>query len=149
MAILTIKNDGPDIRATNYFESEYARRGALYLSVNAGAFRLLVPSVHESAIAEFRTAREVIISRGPWPTERRKDALEILFDDPTDNPFSLHFGTEQIDRFPLAEDAEGEWVFSAWVRSKDGPRCAFKAKCYYRIVPSLPYLKPLEDREEA
>jgi hypothetical protein len=140
---LRIENEGPEISATNYFESEYARRGSFYLTLNAGAFRLLVPPVHESAVAEFRTAREVIVSRGPWPAEGRKDALEILFDDHTDNPFSLHFGAEQVDRFPTAEDATGEWVFSAWVRGKAGPTRAYQTKCYYRIVPSLPYLKPL------
>ncbi len=82
--ILAVENDGQEIRATNYFESEYARRGAFYLSVNAGAFRLLVPPAHESAIEEFRTAKEVVVSRGAWPAQRRKDALEILFDDTTE-----------------------------------------------------------------
>jgi hypothetical protein len=82
--ILAVENDGQEIRATNYFESEYARRGAFYLSVNAGAFRLLVPPAHESAIEEFRTAKEVVVSRGAWTAQRRKDALEILFDDTTE-----------------------------------------------------------------
>jgi hypothetical protein len=139
--VLTIENDGQDIRATNYFEGEYARRGAFYLTVNAGAFRLLVPPVHESVVGEFRTAREVIVSRGPWPAEGHRDALEILFDDHTDRPFSLHFGAEQIDRFPRAEDAAGVWVFSAWVTSPAGPARIFSATCYYRVVEGLPYLK--------
>lgn len=141
--VLHIENDGSEIRATNYFASEYARRGALYLSINAGAFRLLVPPAHESAVAEFRTAQEVIVSRGAWPAEGRQDALEILFDDHTDNPFSLHFGPEQINHFPAAADALGEWVFSAWVHGQTGPACAFRAPCYYRVVAQLPYLKPL------
>ena len=103
-----------------------------------------MPPAHESAVAEFRTAREVIVSRGPWPAHGRPDALEILFDDHTDSPFSLHFGPEQVDRFPTSSDAEGEWVFSAWVKGKAGPERIFSKKCYYRLAPQLPYLKPLE-----
>jgi hypothetical protein len=33
-----------------------------------------------------RTAREVIISRGPWPAQRRTNAIEILFDDGSASP---------------------------------------------------------------
>jgi hypothetical protein len=139
---LEIANDGQEIRATNYFESEYARRGACYVSVNAGAFRLLVPPMHESAITELRTTREVVVSRGAWPAAGRDDAFEILFDDDTDSPFCLHFGAEQIDRFPLAEDVAGKWFFSAWIRGNNNPVCAFRAPCYYRVVARLPCLEP-------
>lgn len=140
---LSIKNNGPDIEETNYFESEYAKRGIFYVSVNAGAFRLLVPPQYESAIPEFLTAREVVVSRGPWPENRRADAIEILFDDHTDSPYALHFGTEQIDRLPPKEDSGRDWQFSAWTRRKNGVHCEYRARCHYRTVPRIPYMKSL------
>ena len=138
-AALKIVNNGPEIIETNYFESDYARRGAFYLSINAGVFRLLVPTINEPAISEFQTAREIIISRGPWPAQERTEAIELLFDDHTDNPYSIHMGIEQIDRLPPSQDAGKPWQFSAWVT---GPECVYRAQCHYRIVKALPYLKP-------
>jgi hypothetical protein len=43
--ILAIPNHGPLIVASNYWQSGIAARGLLYLSVNGGAFRLLVPEL--------------------------------------------------------------------------------------------------------
>ena len=52
--LLQIENHGPLVVATNYFRTDLARAGALYLSVNAGAFRLLVPAVQRAAISDMR-----------------------------------------------------------------------------------------------
>lgn len=140
--ILTINNDGPQIVSTNYFDISLARRGAFYVSINAGAFRLLVPPTYEQAIADFQTAREVIVSRGTW---QGKEALELLFDDHTDNPYSIHVGPGQYDRLPLASDAGKAWQFSAWVKHGQQLQRAYESPCYYRVVRSLPYLKPWEE----
>lgn len=43
--MITVQNDGPDIASTNYWESAHAARGLCYLSGNAGALRLLAPTV--------------------------------------------------------------------------------------------------------
>ncbi len=138
--MLIVKNDGPQIIETNYFDSTLARRGAFYMSINAGAFRLLVPPSHEQAIADFQAAREVIISRGTW---QEREALEILFDDHTDEPYSIHIGTNQIERLPPASDAGKAWQFSAWIRKAGELQRAYVSTCHYRVVKALPYLKPL------
>jgi hypothetical protein len=52
-----VNNKEQQIIETNYFESEYARIGAMFISINAGAFRLLVPPIHESMIADFALQR--------------------------------------------------------------------------------------------
>ena len=88
-AFLQIQNNGQLILASNYWNSDYARAGKVYLSVNAGAFRLLLPDLFTSELADMRTALEVFISRGPWPAQRCSDAIELLFDDWTDNPYAL------------------------------------------------------------
>jgi hypothetical protein len=138
---LTVKNEGPEIASSNFWETDYERRGLFYLSLNAGAFRLLVPSVHDSVIAEFRTAKEIVISRGPWEAQGGRDSIEILFDDGTDDPFSLHLDAQQLDRLPAADDAGKKAIFTAWLK---GPTCAYVSDCFYRIVPEIPWLKPWE-----
>jgi hypothetical protein len=39
---MRIENDGPSIVATDYWTSDHGKAGAVFLSINAGAFRLLV-----------------------------------------------------------------------------------------------------------
>ena len=77
--VLRIENDGPLILSTNFYHTDLARRGLFYLSLNAGAFRLLVPPQHLGAVREMRTARDVVVSRGPMTLEGRAlpDALEL------------------------------------------------------------------------
>ncbi len=142
MQQLQIKNQGQEIIATNFWETEHALRGVFYLSINAGAFRLLVPEVNGSTIAEFRTAKDVIISRGPWKAEGGRDALEILFDDGTDDPFAIHLDVRQVDRMPASTDAGRKVLFTAWTKGRDKPVRVYTHDCYYRIVPELPWLKP-------
>jgi hypothetical protein len=140
--LITIENDGAEITYTNYFNSDHAARGYVYLSINAGAFRLLIPDRMISEIAEWRTAREVIISRGPWPDMSKSDALEILFEDDSDNPYALHIASEQADRMPLDTDRDRKdqppsWKFSAWTREGK----TLELPCRYRLVKRIPWLK--------
>ncbi|MBJ7543286.1 hypothetical protein [Rhodomicrobium udaipurense] len=137
--MMRIDNDGPEIVSTDYFETPNARAGALFLSVNAGVFRLLVPPRLEYALCEMKTGREAIISRGPWPEMGRDDALELMFEDGTDNPFALHFGVEQIDRMPLRED-EGRsgLICTVWTT---GPTRRLILPARYRRALTLPYMR--------
>ena len=98
--LLTIENNGAEIAATNYFESEYAIAGKVYLSVNAGVFRLLLPDNQIHMLEEISTGKEVVISIGKWPEAAKQIAFELMFDDHSDSPFCLHFGSEQVDRVP-------------------------------------------------
>ena len=143
MNLITIENNGPEIISTNYWQSDYASRGAFYVAVNAGCFRLLVPDIQLSQVVEWRSAREVIISRGPWPDAGKHEAIELLFEDDSDNPFCLHMGSEQIDRLPpdADRDRQGQpprWKFAAW--TSGGKILELPAR--YRIVKRIPCLKP-------
>ncbi len=137
---LRIQSNGSEIESTNYFETDLARRGGMYLSINAGAFRLLLPAGAESMLADMQTATDVVVSRGKFNKFNGQDALEILFDDYSDSPFSIHLGQNQIDRLPPVQDTERKWTLSVWVK---GPRCVYRAVCFFRVVPTLPYLKPV------
>src|SRR3989442_12081013 len=90
--VLRIRKDAAAIPSTNYWQTARARAGKFYLSTNAGAFRLLVPPQHLGAVREMRSARDVVVSRGPMTLEgvALPDALEILFDDGSDDPWALN-----------------------------------------------------------
>lgn len=137
---LMIKNDGAKISATNYWETEYAARGAVFLSINANCFRVMLPATVEVSLAEMRTAREVIISRGPWTEHGKADAIEMLFEDCGPNPFVLLLGNEQIDRMPVKNDhGRTDLMCSVWTA---GPTKVLELPAKYRAVKRLPCLKP-------
>jgi hypothetical protein len=140
--VLQIENHGPLLIASNFWGTEMERAGKFYLSINAGAFRLLVPRGQEPAVTEMATAQEVVVSRGPWPAEGRDEGIELLFEDGSDAPFCLHLSIESLDRLPLAEDAGREWVFTAWTAPRRGrPHKALERPCWYRVVPKIPWLR--------
>lgn len=132
--MITIGNKGPEIDSTNYWDTEHAQSGYLYLSFNAGAARLLVPDSQLAAIKEMRTGKYVIISRGKY---QGREAYELLFEDNTDNPYSIHIVAEQSDRLIPATDAGKDFIFTVW--TKPGKQLELPAK--YRIVKQLPCLQ--------
>lgn len=145
--MLVIENHGPIILSSNFWGSEMDRAGRLYLSINAGAVRLLLPSGWEPMLDEMRTGKEVIFSRGPWAKGpgRGEDSLELLFEDGTDSPYAVHFGVAQADRLPLDEDAGRELVFAAWTAPRRGkPHKGLERPLWYRRVEAVPCLKARE-----
>ena len=55
--MLRIENHGPLI-ASNFWEPPGRLRGKVFLSLNAGAFRLSVPRSQEPAVSEMATVRK-------------------------------------------------------------------------------------------
>lgn len=139
---IIVVNENRFIRSTNYWESELARQGVMYVAVNAGAFRLLLPDQSVTDLHEMRTGTSVVVSRGTWYTDHnapQKDAFELLFEDGTDTPFSIHLTSEVVDRIPPEEDEGREdLIFLAYTRY--GLQLELPAK--YRRVKRLPCLKP-------
>jgi len=145
--MLEIENHGPLILRSNYWGSALDRAGTLYLSINAGAFRLLLPGGWEEVVQEMQTGREVVVSRGPWAKDpgRGLDALELLFEDGTTDPYSVHLQSTQCDRLPTPEDQGKEWLFTAWTAPRRGkPHKALERPAWYRLVGQIPWLKPRE-----
>jgi hypothetical protein len=144
--VLLLGNDGPDLTWTNYFDSDMARRRLVYVTTNAGAFRMLVPA----GAGPFRwlpvmaDVPELVISRGPWPAAGLADAFELLFDDHTVSPLAIHLGPGAFDRLPAASDEGGTFRFSAWVRNggRGRIRKVIDRPCLYRRVARLPCLAP-------
>ena len=151
--MLTITNHGQLIEETNYWDSDLAAAGKLIASVNAGAIRLLLPAAHRPAINDMRAAKYVICSRGPRSEQGLAEAVELLFEDGSDNPYCLHLSASsfmpgpdsELPALPAEPPAGREWVLTVWDQKKGKPHKALERKCYWRRVPQIPWLKPWEE----
>lgn len=96
--MLTIHNrpDGT-IASTDYWQSEYNKRGLAYLSGHSRGLRLLLPTAHAAAwLPEIQTGTRAIIE--PPARQGYPNHIDIVFDDGTDSPFSLCLDrTQQLD----------------------------------------------------
>jgi len=146
MNILEIQNHGPLITGSNYWESEMAARGYYYVSINAGAIRLLVPNSMRAEISEMRKgAKHVVVSMLPpekW--EDGKYAIEWMVEDGSETPYALHLSPPQIDRRPPPEDVGREFIATIWDQKKGRPHKCLERPAYLQIVPSLPWLKRID-----
>lgn len=137
---IVIKNKGPDIAETNYWDSAQAQRGLLFLSYNAGDARVLVPDSRHDLLNEMATAKYVILSQGPWTVMAQRLAVEVLFEDNSDAPFALHMAESQFDRtLPSRNQGDGFFV-TVWTRA--GRQLRFPGK--FRLVPEIPSLAAWE-----
>lgn len=140
--LITFENDGQELLKTNYWQSEACEKGYAYLTLNAGCFRLLVPTGKGLPIDDMKTGKVVLVTRGPWPEQGKNDALELLFEDYTDSPFVLHIVSGQVDFMPRdsEQDSKGQepkWKFAVYTE-KDGK--VFEAPARYRRAEKLPYM---------
>jgi hypothetical protein len=138
--IISTANNGSRIVSTNYWGSSLEAAGIFYISVNAGAIRLLVPRGSESAVNEMKTAKEVVVSRGMDSQNNNRDSLELLFDDHSDNPFAIFSPIDACDRWLTEEGPLSE--FTVWTLKNGSPKCRITRRGVYRKVASLPYMKP-------
>lgn len=136
--MIEIQNDGPKIVASNYWDSQAARDGYVYLSANAGSWRLLVPSDWAGLAEMGESVEGVCITRGSYPRLGFADGVEILFDDKSDAPYCLHISTASIDRLPPGSDREQRSIIIY------GPGAVEIARhrCLYRTRSTLPCLDP-------
>ncbi|TNH04953.1 hypothetical protein FHQ26_05505 [Testudinibacter sp. TR-2022] len=98
--MLQIANNGAEISATNFWDSEYNVRGLAYLSINAGALRLLLPTKIAALHLESDILVGVETSIVPslfYPGN--KDYVDVVFEDGSPTPFSLSLDlSKQVDR---------------------------------------------------
>ncbi len=136
---LRIGNNGPLIRETNFWETQIARKGFFFLSINGGAARLLVPENFQSLQA-ITTCDYVIMTRGLWC---RMQSYELLFEDHSDTPFMLHMTYDTFDRLLPASEAGSDFPLLVYVRGKEHPVMVSRKPVRYRFVAKLPYMKPI------
>lgn len=136
MSQIIVENSGSTVLQTNYWESLYNKQGVIFLSVNSGAFRLFIPDGLIVDDNELTTAKQIVISVGPG--FGRHCIFEIMFDDYSDSPYVLHFGTEQADRIPDAKDNKKEFKFIAY---RNNLKEILDTTCIFRFASKIPCLK--------
>lgn len=140
---LTVENNGAIISKTNFWETSYAQRGLLYISVNAGSFRLLVPTSQRDCISDMLPkAKHVVVSM--LPLNQWKDGaycIEWMVEDGSDSPWSCTLSPQQIDRAPGIEDVGKQWEASVWDSKNGAPHRRMHRPAYFQIVPKLPWLR--------
>jgi hypothetical protein len=134
---MMVRNNGPYLLDSNYWESEMCRSEFVYFSSNAGAVRILLPNTKD--LNAILTGKEVILSRGPWPQMGLVDAMEVMFEDNSESPFVFHTCIAQWDRLPAHNDIGRQFKCLIYT---EGPKLQMELPLWYRIVPSLPYMKP-------
>ena len=136
--MIKIENAGQRIISTDYWDSPQAKAGYLFLSWNAGAARVLLPDSQKAMLHDMRSAKSVIVSRGPWADQGNREALELLFEDNSDSPFCVHLVSEQCDRLIPETDQGSGFVVAVWTRG--GEKLRFPGM--YRVVETIPCLAP-------
>jgi hypothetical protein len=131
---ITITNSAKEIKETNYFDTPHAKQNLIFLSINANCARLLLPDGLTDFLDEMRTGKYVILSSGIY---KNKNAIEILFEDDSDSPFSIHIEAKQCDRILPKQDDGIELEFKVYTR--EGEKLNLPAK--FRMVDKLPCLK--------
>jgi len=153
--MIQVTNHGPLIVQTNYWDSELAREGKLFVSVNAGAIRVLLPPQLYSFLVDMRAAKECVLSRGPWSAARAvmstlaghfalpeaRDAVEIMWDDGSPSPFALHLTPESFDLLPAEPTPGREWICSTWTSKDAKPHKSLERICHWRRVAKIPCLE--------
>lgn len=123
--MITIVNDGQELVSSDYWSTEQARSGFMYLSGNAGAWRLLVPDSAASYISEMQGAESVSIEES---IQAPGVAWDIVFEDGSDTPLCVSIDKRQCDRAMTP----GFAVFSVWLaRGK-----AMELPCTVRVGAS-------------
>jgi hypothetical protein len=143
--MLYVKNNGPLIEETNYWDSPLAIAGKLLLSVNAGCFRLLLPPTWEEQLPDItRNVSHVVISRSDY-LQSHGFVLEILFEDGSESPYSFQLSAGQIFPMPAKSDARRRFKFAIYV-NQGGTRCVYETDAYFQVVPRLPWLKSINPK---
>jgi len=140
--LLTITNNKGDIVDTNYWQTEWAKQGRLFMSSYAGTSRLLVPPNLRSSINNMRRgAKHVVISTGIMCG---RECVEWLFEDDTDTPFAIHIEAYACDVLFRHDNTPREWKASVWDKQNGLLIKCFELPAYWRHVAYLPCLKPIK-----
>lgn len=138
--MIIVKNNHQDIIETNFWESDFARKGYYYVTSNAGAVRLLIPKDMGSHIREMKTCCEVVVTFG-FHSEYGRRMAEFMFEDRTENPFVLFVSDEQWQHLPTEKDYGRKLVFTAWEHRRCQPHKIMERELFLREAPDIPFLK--------
>jgi hypothetical protein len=96
--------------------------------------RLLIPEALSHQVPDMiKGCKEVVLTRGPWAAMGLQEAVEILFEDNSSNPFALFLDARTFDLLPKIN---GRWSLSIWTEGlqKHGE---FRARVRRGTIPCL------------
>ena len=138
--VLTFENSGPDLIATNFWDTPLAAAGFCFLSWRQGVARLLVPQAHVAAVREMSTGREVLMTSGTY--RGRTDCLELLWEDHSVAPFSITMSPEQLDRRGMPRAVDRATTCAVYLRGFRGkPSFVGEWPVRFRRAATLPCLQ--------
>lgn len=156
---LTIKNDGQRIVETNYWETELAKEGFIYCSINAGALRVLVsPAHHLQFLLAILVVDIVTASFGPvqagaiskefgrsdaFPPNDIPMGMQLLWHQAPSDRNVVILRPEQFDRLPPIQDHGRYCPCTVWLPDpQDGtPKCYRQHVAVIRRSAKLPEIR--------
>ncbi len=97
--MIEIVNVGTAVTRTSYWRTAHARKGLLYLSINAGAIRVLVPERTEHMLRDLPPAgRPVTLGSATW---QGRATYVLQWDEAAETglaPYSIDVDRAQCDR---------------------------------------------------
>lgn len=91
--MFSIANNGQAITQTSYWATKEALSGYCFLSLNAGALRLLVPKSRAEWLVDMLAAKRVTIEHSVLIP----GCFDVVFEDGTDMPFCIAMGSSAMD----------------------------------------------------
>lgn len=95
---ISVINDGPYVKETNYFDSELAKSGVIYISWNANEGRLFLSELHRDAIAEITSVDVSHVLMRTGQLSFGLNGIELMFDDNSLAPYSITITDLASDR---------------------------------------------------
>ncbi|MDD2223665.1 MAG: hypothetical protein PHF42_09525 [Pseudomonas sp.] len=120
---IIIQNNGPEIVATNYWQTQNAADGLLYLTASGGCLRLLVPKPLEKIVPILQGAEIVSVEHS---TFRGQKSYDLVFHDGTAEPFVITVVATSVDWRSLLWGRAN--FFSVWTEQGQqlSRRCAMR-----------------------
>ncbi|WP_330925029.1 hypothetical protein [Candidatus Sororendozoicomonas aggregata] len=134
-----IKNskNGMEIKYTDYFDTENAKKGYNYFSFIAGACRLLVPEIptYPEFLSKMKKAKSVEVSYNAklYDFGRKKIAgYTATFDDGTATPFSLLTPIKHSDGKPLKKDHDQKMMLIVYFEKEGKHVEVYRRKAVFK-----------------
>jgi hypothetical protein len=127
MATLVVENRGPLIESTNFWDLGIPH---VLITLNAGAYRVLLPQGLEKVVSEVRDARVALVMRGRIGNS---DVMQVAFDDGSEAPFVLQTDIAAfVGGIPDLGEVGLDRTMTIWIRGSDGrPVLSTELPCRY------------------
>jgi hypothetical protein len=142
--MITIGNNEKLITNTDYWNSEAAAFGYVYLSTNADAVRLLLPDLSGLNIHDIKQSKLVVISVGRH-TDFNAFMAEVVFNEGSKSPYVIYVALNQFEKIPTEQDymKKMDFILVTPADNNTQVKNELLCQCVFRKSKKLPDLTPL------